>query len=141
MWGWLGFNSIGVDVRFLIKKESFFWPVGGILKKLGGIPVDRHKNNNMVEQISNLFNHHESLVITITPEGTRKKVEHWKKGFYYIALHAKVPIILGYLDYKEKKGGIGPIIWPSGNYQDDWKGIEEFYKGKHARHPEKFNLS
>ncbi|MHC1708500.1 MAG: 1-acyl-sn-glycerol-3-phosphate acyltransferase [Bacteroidales bacterium] len=141
IYGWLGFTSKGINVRFLIKKESFVWPVGPLIKKLGGIPVDRQKNNNMVEQISKLFDRNESLVITITPEGTRKRVEHWKRGFYYIALHAKVPIILGYLDYEKKQGGLGPVLWPTGNFQEDWTFIEAFYKGKRARHPEMFNLS
>ena len=139
--GWIGFTSIGVNVRFLIKKESFIWPIGGLLKKLGGMPVDRHKNNNMVEQIARQFEKHESLVITITPEGTRKKVEHWKKGFYYIALHAKVPIVFASLDYKFKEANIGTVLWPSGDYNEDWKIIEAYFRGRNGRHPEKYNLN
>jgi 1-acyl-sn-glycerol-3-phosphate acyltransferase len=139
--GWLGFTSLGINVRFLIKKESFFWPVGGLLKKLGGIPVDRNKNNNMVEQIIRLYEQNDYMVITITPEGTRKKVDHWKRGFYYIALHSNVPIVLGYLDYEKKVGGVGPTLWPSGDFRKDWRMIEDFYRGKKGRHPENFNLS
>ncbi len=139
--GWLAFRTLGVQVKFLIKKEMFFWPFGSSLRKLGGIPIDRHRNNRMVATISELFEKHESLYITITPEGTRKRVEHWKKGFYYIAMHAGVPVVLAYLDYGKKEGGVGPVLWPSGDFQSDWQIIEAFYRGKTARHPEKFNLS
>jgi 1-acyl-sn-glycerol-3-phosphate acyltransferase len=139
--GWLGFQVLDIKASFLIKKEMFVFPIGGILKRLGGIPVDRGRSNNVVDDLSRRYNASESLVIIITPEGTRKRVDHWKKGFYYIALHAKVPIVMAYLDYGKKEGGVGPVFWPSGNFQEDWKIIEDFYKGKKARHPEKFNLS
>lgn len=140
IWGWMAFQSIGVRVRFLIKKELFFFPMGPLLKWMGAIPVDRKKSSNMVDFTAQLFSRYDNLVITITPEGTRKRVENWKKGFYYIAMRAKVPIVLGYLDYGKKEGGAGPVIFPSGNYEEDWKVIEAFYRGRQARHPEKFNL-
>ncbi|HRY33287.1 MAG TPA: 1-acyl-sn-glycerol-3-phosphate acyltransferase [Bacteroidales bacterium] len=141
VFGWLALRTLGIQVKFLIKKEMFVWPLGYPLRKLGGIPIDRHRNNRMVSYISELFDKHESLYITITPEGTRKKVEHWKKGFYYIAMHARVPVVLTYLDYGKKEGGVGPVLWPSGDFQSDWQIIETFYRGKKARHPERFNLS
>lgn len=141
VYGWLGFQSLGVKAKFLIKKEMFVFPFGNILRKLGGIPIDRKKSNNIVENLTRLFNESESLVITITPEGTRKRVENWKRGFYHIALHAKVPVVMGYLDYSKKEGGIGQVLWPTGNFQEDWAIIERFYRGKKGRHPERFNLS
>jgi 1-acyl-sn-glycerol-3-phosphate acyltransferase len=88
-----------------------------------------------------MFRKEESLVIVITPEGTRKRVDKWKKGFYIIALRAKVPIALSFINYGNKTGGIGPIITPSGNYEEDLKFMEDFYKEMVACHPDRFNLS
>ncbi|MBM3437224.1 MAG: glycerol acyltransferase [Bacteroidetes bacterium] len=141
VWGRLAYWAMGVKVKFLIKQEVFVFPFGGLLKRMGGIPVNRRNSANMVEVISRMFKKNQSLYITITPEGTRKKVAHWKKGFYYIALKAGVPIALGILDYRTKEGGIGKIFSPSGNLEQDFKMIEEFYRGRTGKHPEKFNLN
>ncbi|MBW7848078.1 MAG: lysophospholipid acyltransferase family protein [Bacteroidales bacterium] len=140
--GRLTYWASGVPVKFLIKKEAFQHPLASLVKKMGGIPVDRGKSNNLVEEVAALFDHYEVLNVIITPEGTRKLVKEWKRGFYYIALRARVPIILGYLDYNNKKGGYGPVIYPSGDFDADLKKIEEFYiHHSSALHPEKFNLS
>ncbi len=139
--GRLAFFVLGIRVKFLIKQEAFKHIMGPLLKFLGGIPVDRSKPNNMVEQVSDLYNQYESLYIVITPEGTRKLVTNWKRGYYYIALRAEVPIALGFLNYQDKHCGIGRIMIPSGDYESDFEQIEAFYRGQHARHPEKFNLS
>jgi 1-acyl-sn-glycerol-3-phosphate acyltransferase len=87
--------------------------------------------------MSELFDSHEKMILAITPEGTRSKVPYWKTGFYYIALRAKVPITLGYLDYKEKKLGIGYSFFPSGDIEKDMKIVRAFYKGKTGKYPEK----
>ncbi len=139
--GRLAFWELGLKARFLIKKEMFFWPLGPVVRWLGGIPVDRQKRGNMVDQVANLFRQHESLYIAITPEGTRKLVKDWKKGYYYIALKAKVPIALGILDYKKKEGGVVRMIHPTGDFEADTKEIEKIYRGLGARHPELYNLS
>lgn len=139
--GWLGYKSIGVDSKYLIKKEAFFFPLGIILRYLGAIPVDRKASTNIVIQVGEMFLKTDYLYITITPEGTRSLRPTWKRGFYYIAEHAKVPVGFGFLDYKRKIGGIGGILVPSGDYDADLKIIEAFYSDKHARYPEKFNLS
>ena len=96
--GRLAYAALGVKVKFLIKKEAFKWPLGGILKALGGIPVDRSRSNNLVDQVASMFKDVDSLFVVITPEGTRKPNPRWKKGFYYIALKADIPIALGYID-------------------------------------------
>jgi 1-acyl-sn-glycerol-3-phosphate acyltransferase len=140
IWGRLAYWVLRVKVKFLIKKESFETYYGGLVKWAGGIPVDRKNSSNMVETIAKMFSQTDSLFITITPEGTRKLNPNWKKGFYYIALKAKVPIALGFLDYDKKEGGVGPIITPSGNFEEDFKKIEEFYRGMKGKHPEFFNL-
>ena len=140
VWGRLCFFALGVPVRFLIKKEAFFFPFGGMLKALGGIPVDREKKSNKVLEVAALFRHHPDLILAIAPEGTRKLEKHWKKGFYYIAQHAHVPILLSSLDYEKKIGGLGPLIVPSGDYRADMAIINDFYRGKVAKYPENFSL-
>ncbi len=139
--GYLGYMSIGVDSKYLVKKEAFVFPLGGMLKAVGGIPVDRKASTNIVLQVGEMFKMYDSLYITITPEGTRSLNRNWKRGFYYIAANAHVPIAFGFLDYKNKIGGIGGWLIPTGDYDTDLKKIEEFYSDKSAKYPEKFNLS
>ncbi len=139
--GRFAYFVMGVNVKFLIKKEVFKGIFGKILRSWGGIPIDRSKSQNMVEQVAALFEQEGSLYIVITPEGTRSLVDKWKKGFYYIALKAGVPIALAYMDYAKKEGGIGPTIHPGDDFEKDFKMIENFYKDKTPKYPEKFNLS
>jgi len=139
--GWLGYTSLGIKSHFLIKKEVFKWYSAGIIKAMGGIPVDRSHSTNVVMQVTEEFNRRDKFIVTITPEGTRKLNRHWKKGFYFIAHSAHVPIMLGFLDYKKKEGGFGYSYTPSGDWEKDYHILEEFYKTKTARYPEKFNLS
>ncbi|MFN3556267.1 MAG: 1-acyl-sn-glycerol-3-phosphate acyltransferase [Bacteroidales bacterium] len=139
--GRLGFASKGVSPKIIIKKESFFFPLGIILRWLGAIPMDRGFSTGTVKKITELISKADNFYLLITPEGTRKLVKNWKKGFYFVAQQANVPIIMGFLDYKTKSGGMGPVLYPSGDYEKDMKIIEDFYKTKQARHPEKFNLS
>jgi len=130
-----------IPVRFLIKKELYFWPLGPIFNKLGGVPVDRKKGRNTVDLVAGLFNEYDKIYIAVTPEGTRKLVKDWRKGFYYIADKAKVPILLSFIDYKRRIVGMGKPFKTSGDIDADMEKIKEFYKDKNARHPEKFNLS
>lgn len=139
--GRLAFFWHRMPPRVIIKKEAFTPMMGPILRWLGGIPVDRGHSHNTVKKITDQFAKHDEFYLLITPEGTRKRVERWKKGFYFIALTAKVPICLSFLDYKRKEGGIGLVIEPSGDFEADFRIIENFYRDKQARYPEKFNLS
>lgn len=139
--GMMFIYSAGVKVNVIIKKESFFWPFSGLLKKAGGIPIDRKGASNKVDAIASLIKKQESINLAITPEGTRSLSTTWKKGYYYIALKAEVPILLTSIDYKKKEGHFGPVIFPSGDYEKDLKKIEEFYRGVNAKYPEKYNLS
>lgn len=141
IYGWLGFASIGIHSHFLIKKEAFNFLTSRPLRNLGGIPIDRKQSSNLVFHLTEEFHKREKFILTITPEGTRKLNKNWKKGYYFIASNAGVPIFMGFLDYKTKTGGLGPWFYPTGNYEEDYEKIEAFYKGKTARHPEKFNLS
>ena len=97
------------------------------MRSLGGIPVDRFTHNKFVDQMIAAFHKHPKFVVAISPEGTRKKTDYWRTGFYYIALGAKVPIALAYLDYRRKVGGIGTSLMPSGDIQADMDQIREFY--------------
>jgi len=129
-------HGAGIKVNWVGKDTLFRWPVGGLLRWLGGIPVNRHARTNFVQQIVDVFNRLEELVITIAPEGTRGRAAKWKTGFYYIALGARVPIVLGFIDYREKIIGIGPSMMPTGDIQADFVHIKEFYSGKTGRQPE-----
>jgi 1-acyl-sn-glycerol-3-phosphate acyltransferase len=140
--GRLTFWAIRVKVVFLIKEESFVFPFGPLLKMIGGVPVARGKyKSGLIGEVTDMFERNEDLMVVITPEGTRKRVEHWKKGFYMIAMAARVPIALSYIDYGKKSGGIGPILYPSGDYEKDLAIIQNYYRNMTARHPERFNLS
>ncbi len=138
--GRLMVNVLEINVRFLIKKEAFFWPLGPYLKYLGGIPVDRGRKNNMVVKVSRLFHKHDKLYVLITPEGTRSLVKRWKRGFYYIATRSNVPIVLSTLDFEKKEAYVGPVIHPTGHYKADFTIIRNFYMGKKGKHPERFNF-
>jgi 1-acyl-sn-glycerol-3-phosphate acyltransferase len=139
--GRLAWYALGLKVKFLIKKEMFAFPLGPFLKRMGGIPVDRGKSNKLVDYVAGLFDQYDSLYITITPEGTRRLNPKWKRGFYYIALKANVPIALGFLDYTSKTGGVDKIFKPSGDFDKDFQIVEDFYRGRGAKHPDQFNLS
>ena len=130
----------GREVKFLIKKEFFKFGLGWLLRKIGGIPVDRSKGNNMVAKTAKVFHQYDELNIVITPEGTRKRVEKWKRGFYYIAELAKVPVVLGFIDFKTKTCGYGPSFIPSGDFEKDWPMLEEFYRGMQGKKKGCFNL-
>ena len=122
------FFRLGIKARWMGKASLFKGPMGPVMKWLGGIPVDRSKNTGLVQQLVSEFNRRKELIITIPPEGTRKKVQQWKSGFYHVAHQANVPIALGYLDFKAKKGGVTKVFYPTGNYEEDLARIQDFYR-------------
>ncbi len=135
--GRAAFVTYGIKAKFLIKKEAFVPGFGWLLKLLGGIPVDRKKRNNITEYAAQLFQENEELVLVFTPEGTRSYNPNWKKGFYYIAQQAEVPIYIAYIDYSKKIGGFHSKLEPTGDVNKDIeyiKGILSQFKGKY---PEK----
>ncbi|MDT8308852.1 MAG: 1-acyl-sn-glycerol-3-phosphate acyltransferase [Bacteroidales bacterium] len=139
--GRIFFSVLQLRPRFMIKKEMFWFPLGPIIRFMGGIPVDRKNNKNLVNTIAGKLRERERMVLVITPEGTRKPTSHWKKGFYTIAERAHVPIALGYLDYVKKECGVGPVFFPSGNFEQDFEMITAFFSDKTGKHPERFNLT
>ncbi len=124
--------------RFFMKKEWFFFPLGILLRAMGGIAVDRSKNKSLTEQVAAEFENHDVFHIGVTPEGTRKPVKKWRKGFYQIAVKAGVPIQLAYLDYKKKECGITKIFEPTGDEDADIIEIRRFYNNVFGRFPERF---
>lgn len=122
-------------IYWMGKSSIFNKPFGTICKWMGGIPIDRSKTNNVVEQSVNQFNKKEQLALTVPPTGTRKKVIKWKTGFYHIANDAKVPIALSFLDYKTKTAGFGPLFYPTGDIVADMKEITRFYIGMEGKNP------
>ena len=113
--------------------------LGPIARSLGAIGVDRSKDQNLVEFASDLLKKSKGLVVLVPAEGTRKRVEKWKTGFYYIAKGANVPVALGYLDFKNKVGGVGPLIFPSSDMNYDFEIIQKFYLDKAGKYPELYN--
>ncbi|NLJ82728.1 MAG: glycerol acyltransferase [Bacteroidales bacterium] len=138
--GKMVFVAMGVNIKFMIKKGFFKFPVKRLLLKWGGIPVDKNRIRMLPVDVGNIIKKSDKMAILVAPEGTRKLVKSWKRGFYFIAEYAQVPMALGYLDWKTKKGGIGPCVYPSGNYEKDLKIIQDFYRGMQGKHPERFNL-
>jgi len=131
--------SLGLEIHWLGKNTLFKWPFGWLIKWCGGIPVYRSRSNNLISETVNNFNNNENLVLLITPEGTRQKVNHWKTGFYHIALGAGVPVLLSYLDYGKKTGGLGPMFYPTGDIEIDLVSIKTFYQNIKGRNGDGYN--
>ena len=132
--------KIDLKIYWMGKDSLFKGPGGWFLRWMGGIPVDRSKSNNLVGDIAEKYSETEKLTILIPPEGTRSKVKRWKSGFYHIAHQADVPILMGFLDFKHKVGGLGPAFIPTGDYEKDLEIIKGFYKNITGKYPEKSGL-
>lgn len=134
--GYAAFRIYRINTKFLIKKEAFKGPMGWIVKGMGGIPVDREKKSNIIEFATELIRDNDEMLIMFTPEGTRKYNPDWKTGFYRLAQNAEVPIIITFIDYKNKVGGFGPDFKMTGDVDKDIAELKEFYKTIQGRHPE-----
>ena len=130
-------NALGRQVRFIGKHSLFKWPLGGFMHALGGVPVDRSAPQDLVSQIVAQFEANDDFALVVAPEGTRSKTTDWKTGFYQIALRAGVPIVCAGPDYPTRRGVIGPVIRPTGNYAEDLKPAFEFFRSITPRHPER----
>lgn len=128
--------ALRLNFYWMGKSSIFRFPFGTIMKWLGGIPVDRSKANNLVAaSIEAIQTAQGPLQLTVPPEGTRSKARYWKTGFYHIAVGAQVPIVMAYMDYSRKIGGLGPVFQPTGDIDADMAEIKAFYapfKGKNA---------
>ncbi len=128
--------ALRTELFWLGKRQLFRFPFGGVMKWMGAIPVNRDKSTNLVTaSVAALKSAQGTVHLALSPEGTRKRIDQWKTGFYYIAVGAGVPIVLGYLDYGRKVGGFGPLFHPTGDLAADLPAIKAFYapiKGKNA---------
>ena len=142
----LALKSMNIPVRITIKDSYMRFPFGPFIRALGGIGINRtpkqmgEERPSMVQVMTDLFKQYPKLVMMVTPEGTRARREHWKSGFYHIAIAANVPIALSYLDYKKKTAGVGKILYPSGNIEQDMREIMQFYADVSPKYPELFSL-
>ena len=130
--------ALRLKVTWMGKHTLFRPPFGWIMRRLGGLPIDRGARHNMVEQAIEWFRIHDRLLLAILPEGTRKRTPYWRSGFYHIALGAHVPIALAFADYRRKVGGIGRVIVPSGDVDADMALIRDFYSGIIGKRPDQF---
>ena len=130
-------GATGIDINWVGKKELFRFPFGWFFKYLGGAPLDRTGGLNKVDSIAAIFDSKETFRLGLSPEGTRKKVEQLKTGFYYIALKANVPIITVALDFGKKTVSFGSPLMPTGNIDSDLAILLTHYKGVTGKYPEK----
>lgn len=127
----------GVRFNWIGKASLFHWPFGGLFHRLGGIPVKRDRTTNFVHQIVETFERSSHLIIAISPEGTRSLVTRWRTGFYYMAMSAKVPLVLGFVDYKRRQVGVGPVVFPSSDIEETFAQLRLFYADKTGKYPHK----
>ncbi len=138
--GVMALRVLGIKINIIAKHTLFFFPLGFIMRFFGAVPLDRKNSKNFVKGTAALFQRADQLWVGLSPEGTRKKVESWKTGFYYLAMEANVPIVFAYLDYEKKEMGIGEYIVPTGDFKADLQLIKNFYADKSACYPDKWDL-
>lgn len=136
--GLLYSRGAGFRSNFLMKKEWFFWPIGPIMRRLGGIPVYRSKKMSLTDQLAEEAKRRHTFHLCITPEGTRSATREWKRGFYYIALKANLPIYLYGLDYRRKLIVCTKTLIPDGDADRQMKEIKTYFKDFVGKHPESF---
>lgn len=138
LYGKLYFMQSGVSYKFLSKKEFFKFPMKYFFRAFGSLPV--YKNRQYINEIVNYFENSKHLHIVLSPEGQMAKTNHWKKGFYYMANQANVPIVVGYLDYEKKEIGIKSVIEDTSDMNNTMKQIAQIYREVGAKYPDDFEL-
>ena len=138
--GLLYSRARGMQCNFMMKKEWFFWPLGPIFRRLGGIPVYRQKKTSMTDAMAEAAKTSKTFHLCITPEGTRSRTADWKKGFYFIALKAELPILLYGVDYAQKRIVCTKTVIPSGDLDRDMRDIKVYYKDFKGKKPENFTI-
>ncbi len=136
--GQLFSKAEGIRSNFLMKKEWFVYPFGLLFRRLGGIPVERSRHTSLTDRMAEIATSSERFSLCITPEGTRKPTVDWKKGFYFIALKANLPILLFGVDYQAKKIKATKVIIPNGDVDSQMKEIKEYFKDFKGKIPENF---
>ena len=138
--GQLYAGAEGWKINFLMKKEWFFWPLGVLFRHLGGIPVYRDKHSSMTDTLARTAMEAETFHLCITPEGTRSRTADWKKGFYYIALKAQLPILLYGIDYERRLISCTRQLIPSGDIEKEMAELKAYFKDFKGKHPENFTI-
>lgn len=136
--GKLAYGAVGRRAGFLMKEEWFFWPLGPIFRAIGGVPVARRSGADLTGTLIRRFESSDRLVLAITPEGTRSRTCRWHTGFLRIALEAKVPVMLGAIDFENKTVTITRQLDMTGDIEVDMRRVKEYYKGFKGRYPDKF---
>ena len=138
--GLLYSRAEGILINFLMKKEWFFWPLGPLFRRLGGIPVSRGKHTSMTDALAEKAMQADEFGLCITPEGTRSLNPDWKKGFYFIALKAGIPVLLYGLDYSQKRIVCTKTVVPSGDVDAEMRSIKTYFKDFKGKRPELFTV-
>jgi 1-acyl-sn-glycerol-3-phosphate acyltransferase len=125
----------GLPIHWAAKDSLFFWPLGGLFRRIGGVPVNRRERTGFVEQMAREFAAHSSFYLAIAPEGTRSSTGHLKSGFYRLALAADVPLALASIDYAKREVGVVDFMKPSGDEADDLARMATLYAGRRGKHP------
>ena len=134
--------KLGLNGRFFIKKEFFVFPLRHFLRYSGALPIDRgNRNNHMVDGAVQALAEQNDITFIITPEGARKQVRRFKRGFYEIAVRAQVPVAITYINYKTRHMGVGPLIMPSGDFDADMRRILDFYSSVSPRNAKGWNIN
>lgn len=123
-------NELGIRPSFMGKKSLFRWPATRFMLDMGGVPVDRSKRGNYVEQVTDAFRNATDLALVIAPEGSRTFKGSWRSGFYHIAMAAGVPIVPAWVNNETMEGGIGEPLYPTGDYRADLARLAAFYREK-----------
>jgi len=127
-----------IQIKWMGKHSLFKPPWGYFMRAVGGVPIIRHKNHNVVDAMVETFNNSKKLVLVVPTEGTRVRVDYWKSGFYHIARQAGVPIVPSFLDWGSKRGGFGPPLTPSGDVIADMQYFRDFYEGMRGKFHDQF---
>ena len=139
---WMVAFALRLNIYWMGKQGIFRAPFGGLMRWLGGIAVNRSQSTNLVAASAQALRESPGPAqLVVPPEGTRSKVRYWKTGFYYIALEAGVPIILAYMDYEQRRSGLGPVFVPTGDIERDMLAIKAFYAPFKGKNPGQFEAS
>jgi len=134
--GYLARLAAAIPVQFVGKHTLFRWPFGGLLRRMGGIPVDRSDPSGLLVRLAGELSGAERMWLALAPEGTRARTDHWKSGFYRLALAAAVPVGLAYIDYRTRTVGLTTYLTLSGDEETDLARIRAVYADKVGKHPE-----
>ncbi len=134
----LYYHAIGRTAGFLMKEDWFFWPLGNLFRRMGGVPVTRSRHTSLTDQLAQRALEAEHFELAITPEGSRSLVTTWKRGFYFIALKAQLPIMLYALDFEHKTIVCTKTLMPSGDVEADMRIIMDYYRPFKGYYPDKF---